>query len=151
MSSTMVLGRLLPPCEIAGVELEERAQDCAIAAEHFGRGSVRFLKSPSGDSLPDNIGLFDYVIFSAVFEHLLPAERHMLLPLLWSHMKPGAILFLNQTPHRYSPIELHTTHLPLINYLPDGAACCTTLFQACPAQRQLGNTAAERHSRRHRP
>ena len=29
------------------------------------------------------------------------------------------MLFLNQTPHRFFPIEGHTTGLPLINYLPD--------------------------------
>jgi len=28
------------------------------------------------------------------------------------------MLFINQTPHRWSPVETHTTGLPLINYLP---------------------------------
>ena len=41
------------------------------------------------------------------------------LRLLWAHLKPGGILFLNQTPYRWFPIELHTTGLPFINYLPD--------------------------------
>src|SRR5205085_4362018 len=46
----------------------------------------------------------------------------VLLPRIWSHLKPGGVLFINQTPHRYSPIEMHTTGLPLINYLPDALA-----------------------------
>ena len=49
-------------------------------------------------------------------------ERPALLPLLWSHLNPGGVLFINQLPHRNSPIENHTTGLPLINYLPAGLA-----------------------------
>jgi 2-polyprenyl-3-methyl-5-hydroxy-6-metoxy-1,4-benzoquinol methylase len=122
-ASTMVLARILPPCEIVGVELEERLiRNARLRAEQLGRPEVRFLQSPSSDLFPEGLGLFDYVIFSAVFEHLLPRERYTLLPRVWSHIKPGGVLFLNQTPHRYSPIEMHTTGLPMINYLPDGLA-----------------------------
>jgi SAM-dependent methyltransferase len=119
----MVLARLLPPCEIVGIELEEKELRLArLRAEYLGRSGVQFLRSPSGDSLPDGMGLFDYVIFSAVFEHLLPDERPMLLQKVWQIVKPGGILFLNQTPYRYSPLDTHTTGLPLINYLPDSLA-----------------------------
>src|SRR5262249_32482386 len=61
-------------------------------------------------------------VLSAVYEHLLPDERRILLPRIWSRLKPGGVLFINQTPHRYSPVEMHSTGLPLINYLPDGLA-----------------------------
>jgi 2-polyprenyl-3-methyl-5-hydroxy-6-metoxy-1,4-benzoquinol methylase len=122
-ASTMVLAKLLPECEIVGIELEPKLLRVAnLRAAHFGRTGVRFMLSPSGDSLPDDLGLFDFVIFSAVFEHLLPGERPLLLPKIWDHLKPGGILFLNQTPYRYSPVEMHTTRLPLINYLPDALA-----------------------------
>ena len=122
-ASTVVLTRILPPSEIVGIELEEKLLKIArLRAEHFGARGVRFLQSPSPDAFPDGLGRFDFVLFSAVFEHLLPGERRALLPLVWSHMKPGGVLFLNQTPHRYAPVEMHTTGLPLINYLPDGLA-----------------------------
>jgi SAM-dependent methyltransferase len=122
-ASTMVLARILPPCEIVGVDLEARHLRIArLRAEHLRRPAVRFVQSPSGDSLPEGLGLFDYVIFSAVFEHLLPRERRVVLPLVWSHVQGDGILFINQTPYRYSPIEMHTTGLPGINYLPDGLA-----------------------------
>lgn len=122
-ASTMVLARLLPPdCEIVGVELQEQLLKIArLRASHFERRNVRFFRSPSGAKLPGEIGTFDCVIFSAVFEHLLSNERNTLLPMIWRHLKPGGMLFLNQTPHRYSPFEAHTTTLPLINYLPDKA------------------------------
>lgn len=120
-ASSVVLTRLLPECEIVGVELEERLLRIArLRAEWFGLRRARFLRSPSGDTLPEGLGSFDFVLFSAVFEHLLPSERRKLLPLVWSRLNPGGILFLNQTPHRYFPVETHTTEgMPLINYLPD--------------------------------
>ena len=122
-ASSLVLAKLLPQCEIVGVELEPKLLRIAqLRAAHFGRTDVRFFLSPSADALPSDIGLFDYVIFSAVFEHLLPRERPILLPMVLERLKPGGVLFLNQTPYRYSPIEMHTTNLPFINYLPDRLA-----------------------------
>jgi 2-polyprenyl-3-methyl-5-hydroxy-6-metoxy-1,4-benzoquinol methylase len=122
-ASTLVMTRLLPPCEIVGIELNQRLLDLArLRAEHLGKPGLRFLLSPSGTSLPEGIGQFDYIVLSAVYEHLLPEERPVLLPRLWQHLKPGGVLFVNQTPHRYSPLEIHTTGLPLINYLPDALA-----------------------------
>jgi 2-polyprenyl-3-methyl-5-hydroxy-6-metoxy-1,4-benzoquinol methylase len=119
-ASSVVLARLLPDCEIVGVELEERLLRIArLRAEHFGLRRARFVRSPSGDVLPQGLGSFDFVLFSAVFEHLLPAERRALLPLVWRRLEPGGILFLNQTPYRWFPVEAHTTGMALINYLPD--------------------------------
>ena len=120
-ASLMVLSRVLPPCEIVGIELEDKLLNLArLRAQHFGRDSLQLLRSPSGDSLPPDLGQFDFIMFNAVFEHLLPHERRQLLPLVWQHLRPGGVLFLNQTPYRYSAVEVHTTGgLPLINYLPD--------------------------------
>lgn len=121
-SSAVVLDRMAPGCRITGVELlPEQADAARMRAEHHGV-DARFLLSPSPESLPDDLGDFDFVLFSAVMEHLLPAERRSLLPLVWSHLKPGGVLLLNQTPHRWFPVEGHTTGLPLLNYLPDSLA-----------------------------
>ena len=57
-------------------------------------------------------------MLSAVWEHLLPRERTVLLPRLWRMLADSGLLFLNQTPHRWYPIEGHTTGLPLLNYVP---------------------------------
>ena len=119
-----MLCRLLPPCQIVGVELEPKLLELARRrASYFGRASLELMLSPSCDSLPPELGEFDFIMFNAVFEHLLPHERRALLPLVWSHLRPGGVLFLNQTPYRWSPVETHTTQgLPLINYLPDSLA-----------------------------
>ncbi len=122
-ASTSILGRVAPGCRLTGIELEEAHLDIARRrVAYHGLGNVTLQVSPSPESLPEGIGTFDHIIFSAVFEHLMPAERKALFPLVWSHLEPGGILFLGQTPHRWFPIEGHTTGLPLINYLPRGLA-----------------------------
>ena len=45
-----------------------------------------------------------------------------MLPKLWAAMKPGAVVFVNQTPHRWFPWDHHSTALWGINYLPAGLA-----------------------------
>jgi hypothetical protein len=40
--------------------------------------------------LPADLGEFDFIMFNAVFEHLLPHERPKLLPLVWSACGPAA-------------------------------------------------------------
>jgi len=120
-ASSMVLARMFPEAKIVGVELRSEFGELARhrAAFYGVAGRVGFQVSPDSNSLPPEIGDFDYIIFSAVYEHLFPSEREVILPLLWSHLKPDGVLFLDQTPYRWFPIEMHTTGLPLINYLPD--------------------------------
>lgn len=120
-ASTMLLAKMFPSSEIVGIEL---AKDLLRIArrrlEHYKFENVRFVESPSGTEVPESLGSFDLIVLSAVYEHLLPAERKLVLPRLWSMLNANGILFINQTPHRWFPLELHTTSLPLINYLPDG-------------------------------
>lgn len=124
-ASTMVLARMFPHTEIVGIELEEKLLSIAqLRAMHYGYNNIQLITSPNPESLPPSIGYFDFAVLSAVFEHFLPNERETVLPQIWSLLKPGGILFLNQTPYRYFPIEMHTTSgLPFINYLPDKVAC----------------------------
>lgn len=122
-ASTMIIGRLLPHTEVIGVELDDiRIAEAKAILAHRGLQNVRFLRSASPVSLPADVGMFDFVMLSAVFEHLLPDERDHLMPLIWSHMCAGASIFINQTPHRWHPYEHHSTGLFGMNYLPDRAA-----------------------------
>lgn len=122
-ASTAILAREYPDAEFTGVELRADLLEIATArADHYGLTNCSFIVSPDGSSLPADLGEFDIVIMSAVVEHLLPDERPVILPLLWEQVKSGGHLFLDQTPYRYFPIELHTTMLPFINYLPDSLA-----------------------------
>lgn len=122
-ASTICLARLFPDASLVGLELDARLLDLARRRVHYhGFPNVELRRSPSATELPPDLGCFDAVVLSAVYEHLLPSERQRLLPLLWHVVKPGGYLFLNQTPHRYFPLESHTTGLPGINYLPDRLA-----------------------------
>ncbi len=126
----MILARLFSDADITGVELEPKFLDIArLRATHYAFPRVTFLQSPRGDVLPERLGLFDAIIMPAVYEHLLPGERPKILRLLWSHLKPRGILFIDETPHRYFPIESHTSGLPFINYFPDTLALiCARIF-----------------------
>jgi SAM-dependent methyltransferase len=122
-ASSVILGRLLPETEIIGVELGAQLLALAEArVRHHRLSNVRFIASPSGTALPSDLPNFHFITLCAVYEHLLPRERHELMPRLWNALLPGGVIFINQTPHRYFPIDLHSTGLPFINYLPDRLA-----------------------------
>jgi 2-polyprenyl-3-methyl-5-hydroxy-6-metoxy-1,4-benzoquinol methylase len=122
-ASTMILARMLPHAEIVGIELEEQLLNIAkLRQDFYGFQNLKLALSPNEMELPVQIGEFDTILMSGVFEHLLPAERLQLLPKVWGHLKTGGILFISQLQHRYFPFEMHTTRLPLINYMPDRVA-----------------------------
>ncbi len=119
-ASTMILARMFPESEITGIELVSDAVAVAQRrAEFYGYRNLSFLQCPTETSLPEHLGQFDFVILSAVYEHLLPNERKALMPRLWAFIQDGGYMFINQTPNQLFPFELHTTGMPLINYLPD--------------------------------
>lgn len=137
-ASTNIIGRLLPDTEVIGVDLNPtRIAEANTILAYRNLPNVHFLQSPSPESLPDEIGSFDFVMLSAVFEHLLPAERRTVMPLIWSHIKVGGAIFVNQTPHRWHPYEHHSTELFGINYLPDSAAYWLARRYQRPGTRQL--------------
>ena len=121
--STLELAKLLPESEILGVDLiADRIEIAQKIADLKGVSNARFLRSPSAVRLPNGIGQFDYVMLCAVYEHLLPAERRKLMPLIWFAMREGGSIFINQTPYRYFPFEHHSTGLWFINFMPDRMA-----------------------------
>jgi 2-polyprenyl-3-methyl-5-hydroxy-6-metoxy-1,4-benzoquinol methylase len=123
-ASTMIMARALPATpSIVGVELEESFLRIArVRADFYGMTNVRFEHSPSGDQLPEGLGLFDFIVLPAVYEHLLPHERKTIIPQLWTHLNKGGVLFIDETPSRWFPVETHTSSLPFVNYLPDPLA-----------------------------
>jgi 2-polyprenyl-3-methyl-5-hydroxy-6-metoxy-1,4-benzoquinol methylase len=119
-ASSLVLAAMLPETEVIGVELGSEKVEIAGRVGSFRKlPHVRLLCSPSGDRLPEGIGDFDFVMLSAVYEHLLPNERKTVMPLLWSVIRPGGAILINQTPYRYFPYEHHSTGLWFVNYMPD--------------------------------
>ena len=122
-ASSIILARMFPDAEIVGIDLSEKLLYLAKErAKFYQYDNISFYCNPDGKTLPKDLGNFDYIILSAVFEHLLPDERKTVLKIIWSMLKPDGIFFLNQTPYRFFPFEGHTTRLFFVNYLPDKLA-----------------------------
>jgi 2-polyprenyl-3-methyl-5-hydroxy-6-metoxy-1,4-benzoquinol methylase len=119
-ASTVILARMFPGAEIVSVELDsDLIRIAKMRAEHHRLSNLTFLQSPTPEQLPANLGTFKFINLGAVYEHLLPAERRRIPAQLWSVLEVGGVVFVNQLPYRFYPIEAHTTGLPLLNYLPD--------------------------------
>lgn len=120
-SSSVALAKLFPQAKIVGVDFAGGLLEIAKGrAGHHGMSNLRFEAVPASGRQFD--AEYDFVFLNAVYEHLLPAERPAVMAGVWSALKTDGILFLNQTPHRWFPIEAHTSGLPLINYLPKSPA-----------------------------
>ena len=97
-SSTMALARLFPKTSIAGIDFVDQFLNVARSrARRYNLTNIKFICSPKPSVLPKDIQKFDFIFLSAVFEHLLPQERKDLMPMIWGYLKPGGILFLNET------------------------------------------------------
>lgn len=121
--STSVLAALFPAAEIVGLGHDEALLELAgDLMRHLGRENVSLVAAPTRSHLPPELGTFDHVVLSGVYEHLLPAERRTVMPELWASLRPGGVLFVNQTPNRLYPLEAHSTNLPIVNYLPASLA-----------------------------
>ncbi len=127
-ASTVTLCRMFPTASVVGVDIDADSLRIARArAKFYGLNNAKFILSEDGTRIPHTLGRFDHIVLCAVYEHLLPEERDTLLPSLWRTLEPGGVLFIRETPHRYFPIETHTTGgLPLINFLPRWAALRVT-------------------------
>ncbi len=122
-ASTFCLAHLLPDSQVTGVDFDETR--IALARRIGGLAdlpNVSFLQSPSALELPAALGSVDFVVMSAALQHMLPLERRTVLPLLWKLLPAGGSLLINQTSHRWFPLEPDASGLYLINYLPDGVA-----------------------------
>ena len=112
-----------PNSHILGLDrLEDCIRVCNLKKEQLNLDRVSFVTSTSDDHLPAALGHIDYVILCGVYEHLLPPERKSLLHAIWNMLPIGGVLFIAQTPNRYSPIGTHVTRIPMVNFLPDSLA-----------------------------
>jgi 2-polyprenyl-3-methyl-5-hydroxy-6-metoxy-1,4-benzoquinol methylase len=155
-ASTFALASKWTEATIIGVELNPEYIALARDIQEYRKyANVEFHQSPGPESLPPGIGDFDAIVLSAVYEHLLPAEREYLLPMLWSFVRPGGYVLITETPHRLSPVETHSTGIVGINYVPDSmaafmAAKWARKHQELNRSRSWKEPPARRHSRGYR-
>jgi SAM-dependent methyltransferase len=72
-------------------------------------------------SLPFHDSAFDLVLANAVLEHI-PQPRTSHIRELWRLVKVGGYLLVNETPNKYLPVDVHTTKLALVPWLPSTLA-----------------------------
>lgn len=121
-SSTAVLARLFPNAKIVAADMDAGLLNTArLRQQHYGY-DAQIIEVPQSGELPEKD--FDLVFLNAVFEHLLPAERDPVMRSVLTALKPTGALILNQTPHRWFPVESHTIGTSwFMNYMSDALAC----------------------------
>ena len=120
-SSSINLSRLLNNTKIIGIDNDETLINLAKKKlTHYGYNNLKFFNS--NQFLNNDSNKYDFILLSAVHEHLTKKERITLMPLLWKKLKSNGIIFVNQTPYRWSLFENHTSNLPFINYMSDSIA-----------------------------
>lgn len=125
-SSILALNRIFKNATITGLDHGNQYLNIArLRAEHFGLSNIELKQVQSSGVF--SLQGYDFAFLNAVYEHLLPKERPEIIKNIWHALKPGGALVLNQTPHRWFPIETHTSGLPLINYLPAGLTRASVL------------------------
>lgn len=121
-SSTLALASIFKYNKITCVELEDTSINLAKErVSHHKLKNIEFIRPEDPKELGAAVkdSRYDLCVLSAVIEHMLPEERSNLLPKLWDIIRPGGYMIIYETPHRWFPMEVHTTSLPFINYLPE--------------------------------
>jgi SAM-dependent methyltransferase len=109
--------------EVVGVEPNrfwvDSGLDLLAGSPYATRASLQHV--PDTRSLPFESEHFDVVLVNAVLEHI-PQPRDPYLREIWRVLAPGGYLIVNETPNKYYPREVHTTHLWFIHWLPSRIA-----------------------------
>jgi len=133
LASRMV-NLILHVCPNAVLGLDVGASDGALANELRKISGIKFYGlEPSLDdkeverngvkirkgwahSIPFESGVFDVVLLTSVYEHILPENRLQSMKEIHRVLKSGGVL-VGQIPNMYLPIEIYSK-LPLQQYLP---------------------------------
>jgi len=107
---------------VTGVDIDETLLDIARSRlnDFFPKG-YQLIKIEYIDgkySMPFSNGEFGIVWAQAIMEHVLPAQRRLVLGELWRVLKKGGLLIIFGTPNRLWIKEFHTSNLFFVNYLP---------------------------------
>ena len=100
--SIEVLLERFPNAHFVGVDVNEDVMS-EFASRFGGHERVTFVHLKSPLAFEDIGHGFDLIQLNAVFEHLLPAERKEVMPLLWRRLAVDGYLVLTETPWRWFP------------------------------------------------
>jgi 2-polyprenyl-3-methyl-5-hydroxy-6-metoxy-1,4-benzoquinol methylase len=92
--------------------------------EHKLRSRVTILCANDFQDVAEKAGTFDLIVINAVIEHIptsINGLRRKQLRTLFDALNPGGSLYINATPNRLFPVDLHTTKLWWIPWTKPGS------------------------------
>jgi SAM-dependent methyltransferase len=106
-----------------GVEPEawrvEKGREFITRLDLADRVRLSHVEDTTKLNAPDSA--FSFILANAVFEHI-PQPRAAYIRELWRLLSPGGSLLIRETPNKYLPIDFHTLHFPLTNWLPSSVS-----------------------------
>jgi len=117
-ASSVVIGRM-GGC-VTGIDPDARSIRAAeLRARDLGMTDLlRFQHVPDTRRLPFADESFDVVLCNGTIEHIRIPERRECVREMFRVLKVGGCLFICNSPNRWWPVDSHTTHLPLVPYMP---------------------------------
>lgn len=113
----------LGAASVRGIEPDgervKQGQEILSALGHDGAATLEHVSDTARLSFPDNA--FDVVLANAVLEHI-PQPRGAYVREMWRVLAPGGHLIVNETPNKYFPVDVHTTGLWFVPWLPRDVA-----------------------------
>ncbi|MFH1620995.1 MAG: class I SAM-dependent methyltransferase [Patescibacteria group bacterium] len=98
---------------------------------------INFIHLEDTSKLPFVDQSFDIITFSAVIEHIHPKIRTSILRDAYRCLKPNGRLVITETPNRAFPYDGHTTHLPILPWLPLILSAKIAKYFSCNSPRGL--------------
>jgi SAM-dependent methyltransferase len=113
--------------EVVALDLDE--ESLAICKqrmkEHGLADKVAFHRASDFDAISPELGTFDIVLVNGVIEHIpLSSEglRRRIVRALFSMVRAGGFLYINETPNRVWPYDDHSTKLWWIPWTKPGSS-----------------------------
>ncbi|MBL7087116.1 MAG: class I SAM-dependent methyltransferase [Candidatus Cloacimonetes bacterium] len=86
--------------------------------KYYKQCRVDFTHINDTTSLPFPNECFNIVVCNAVFEHILPQERELILKEIFRIVKLGGFIVITGTPNRNFPKDGHTSELMFVPWMP---------------------------------
>ena len=117
-ASSVVIAKL--GANVTGVDPDAKSVKVAVLRiRDLGmQDNLHVQHVPDTRKLPFGDKVFDVVVCNGTIEHIRISERQECVREMWRVLKTGGHLFICNSPNSWWPIDSHTTHLPLVPYMP---------------------------------
>jgi len=112
--------------ETVGFDIDSEAVEVARQRlrEHGLEDRVEFVAAKDIEDVLDRLGTFDFILVNGVIEHIpltMTEERRRTVSQLSKLINPKGFLYINDTPNRLWPKDVHSTQLWWIPWMRPGS------------------------------